>query len=148
MEAVVFCGIQATGKSTFFKEYFFTTHVRISLDLLNTRSREDKFLSACTTTFQKFVVDNTNLTRNDREKYIKLAKEHKYKIIGYYFSSSLTEALTRNNQRFGKAHIPEVGIKGAYNRLELPQKEEGFDELYFVYIGNDRFEIKEWKNEI
>ncbi|MBN1315005.1 MAG: hypothetical protein JXA42_06040 [Anaerolineales bacterium] len=38
MQAVIFIGIQATGKSTFFKERFFNTHVRISLDLLKTRN--------------------------------------------------------------------------------------------------------------
>jgi len=36
MEAVIFTGIQAVGKSTFYKEHFFTTHVRINLDMLKT----------------------------------------------------------------------------------------------------------------
>jgi predicted kinase len=31
MQAVIFIGIQATGKSTFFKEMFFTTHIRINI---------------------------------------------------------------------------------------------------------------------
>ena len=39
MEAVVFTGIQASGKSTFYRERFFHTHLRISLDLLKTRGR-------------------------------------------------------------------------------------------------------------
>ena len=34
MEAIIFTGIQATGKSTFYKQNFFNSHVRISLDLL------------------------------------------------------------------------------------------------------------------
>ena len=33
MEAVIFIGIQASGKSTFFKERFFNTHVRINLEM-------------------------------------------------------------------------------------------------------------------
>ena len=40
MEAIVFIGLQASGKSSFYKERFFSTHVRISLDLLRTRNRE------------------------------------------------------------------------------------------------------------
>ncbi|MEL6944740.1 MAG: ATP-binding protein, partial [Bacteroidota bacterium] len=36
MQAILFIGIQASGKSTFYKERFFNTHVRISMDLLNT----------------------------------------------------------------------------------------------------------------
>ena len=42
MEAVVFAGLQASEKSSFFKERFFSTHVRISLDLLKTRNREER----------------------------------------------------------------------------------------------------------
>jgi len=34
MEAIIFIGIQATGKSTFFQQRFFATHVRINLDML------------------------------------------------------------------------------------------------------------------
>jgi len=44
MEAIIFCGIQATGKTTFFKERFFKTHMRISLDQLNTRNKELRFI--------------------------------------------------------------------------------------------------------
>ena len=40
MEAVVFMGIQGSGKSSFFRERFFSTHFHISLDLLKTRNRE------------------------------------------------------------------------------------------------------------
>ena len=62
MQAVIFIGIQATGKSTFFKERFFDTHIRIDLDMLKTRHREGIFLKACLQSGQKSVVDNTNLT--------------------------------------------------------------------------------------
>ncbi|GGH56974.1 hypothetical protein GCM10011379_01150 [Filimonas zeae] len=148
MEAVIFCGIQATGKSTFFKEHFFATHMRISLDLFNTRNREDRFLETCFTTSQKFVVDNTNASKLEREKYIIMARLNRYKVIGYYFSSSLTDALERNSTRTGKALIPEKGVKGTYNRLQLPRRSEGFDELYFVSIENNQFIIQPWKDEI
>jgi hypothetical protein len=39
MEAIIFIGVQATGKSSYFRDRFFGTHVRISLDLLKTRHR-------------------------------------------------------------------------------------------------------------
>ena len=61
MEAVILIGIQATGKSTFYKEYFYDTHVRINLDMLKTRRREDILLQACIQAKQSFVVDNTNI---------------------------------------------------------------------------------------
>lgn len=40
MEAVVFCGIQGSGKTTFFLERFADTHVRVSLDALGGRAAE------------------------------------------------------------------------------------------------------------
>jgi predicted kinase len=148
MEAIIFCGIQATGKTTFFKEKFFKTHIRISLDQLNTRNKEQRFLDTCFATQQCFVVDNTNPTKAERARYISMAKANKFKVIGFYFQSLLDDALTRNNNRLGKENIPEIGIKGTFKRLEIPSLEEGFDELYFVDIENNNFSVKSWTNEI
>lgn len=148
MEMILFCGIQATGKTTFFKQRFFKSHVWISLDQLNTRNKERKFIETCITTQQPFVIDNTNPSKEDRTGYIWIAKENKFRVIGYYFQSKVAEALIRNNQRSGKEKIPEVGIKGTSKKLELPDFEEGFDELYYVEIINEEFVIKEWTNEI
>jgi len=70
MEAVVFCGIQASGKTTYYARHFLHTHVRISLDLLRTRHRETLFLEACLETQMRFVADNTNPTREERARYV------------------------------------------------------------------------------
>ena len=148
MEAVLFCGIQATGKSTFYKERFFNSHIRISLDLLRTRHRENLFLQACLSSQQPFVIDNTNVTKAERARYVTLAKAAKYNVICYYFQSKIADALERNAQRNGKARIPELGVKGAFNRLELPSNDEGFDRIYYVEITDAGFQEKEWQDEI
>jgi len=118
------------------------------MDLLNTRNKENSFLETCFQTQARFVIDNTNPTSEERRKYIELAKENKYEVIGYYFSSSIEEALKRNSLRTGKEKIPEVGIKGCYGKLEIPTKKEGFDKLYFVSTSNNKFIIEDWKDEI
>jgi predicted kinase len=148
MEAIIFCGIQATGKSTFYKTRFFKTHVRISLDLLKTRHREQQFLKVCLSTRQAFVVDNTNPTKQDRQKYIESAKALNFKVIGYYFKSNVKDALARNKQREGKENIAEAGIRGTFAKLERPCRSEGFDALFYVEINNNDFIIKEWQHEI
>lgn len=148
MEAIIFCGIQATGKSTFYKERFFNSHVRVSMDLLKTRHREDRILEVCVKTQMPFVADNTNPTKAERAKYIELAKMNRYKVIGYFFQSRINEAIERNNQRLGKEVIPERGIRGTFARLELPSFVEGFDELYFVSLENNTFTITHWQDEI
>lgn len=148
MQAIIFIGIQASGKSTFYKTNFFNSHVRLSMDLLNTRNKENQFLSTCFRTQARFVVDNTNPTLEERKKYIALAKENKYEVIGYFFSSSIDEALKRNSARPGKEKVPDLGIKGCYGKLEIPTAKEGFDKLYFVRAIDNEFIVEDWKDEI
>ena len=47
MEAVIFIGIHASGKSTFYQQRSFQSHNRINLDLLRTRHRERLLGAAC-----------------------------------------------------------------------------------------------------
>ncbi len=149
MEAVIFVGVQATGKTTFYRERFFNTHVRISLDLLKTRHRESEFLKTCLRTSQQFVVDNTNLTIEDRKRYIDLIRDTAYEIVGYYFESKIRSAIARNEQRIGKQRIPTSGLLSAYQRLQMPSYSEGFHRLYYVSLIEDgRFKVEEWRDEI
>jgi predicted kinase len=148
MEAVIFCGIQASGKSSFYKEHFFRTHMRLSLDMLNTRNKEDRFLDVCLQTQQRFVIDNTNPTAADRSRYIALARSFRYKVVCYYFQSSLPDAVRRNSTRQGKELIAEIGIRSTYSKLQIPAPAEGFDELYYVSIADDRFLIKPWQDDL
>jgi predicted kinase len=144
VEAVIFVGIQASGKSSFYQARFFDTHLRINLDMLKTRHREQLLLHACIETKQPFVVDNTNPSVEGRARYIELARSCGFHVVGYYFCSQPKAALARNNQRTGKARIPEKGILGTYKRLRVPTMKEGFDELYGVHIDeNGCFVVEE-----
>ncbi|MGB4333828.1 MAG: AAA family ATPase [Chromatiaceae bacterium] len=96
MQAVVFSGIQASGKSSFFKEHFADSHVRINLDMLRTRHREAVLLRACLEARQAFVVDNTNLRAAERAGYIRQARGAGFSVVGYRFQVALTQALARN----------------------------------------------------
>jgi predicted kinase len=149
MEGVIFAGLQASGKSTFYQERFFNTHVRINLDMLKTRNREKQFLQVCLQTQQPFVVDNTNPTKEDRQKYIEAAKAAGFRVVGYYFQSQVEECKRRNENRPDGQQVPLAGVLGTYNRLEIPSLDEGFDELHYVKIGADNsFIVEEWSNEV
>jgi len=148
MEAIILIGIQASGKSTFYKEKFFNTHVRISNDLLKTKNREKLLIEYCQKTQMSLVIDNTNITKDIRKKYISIFTEIKIPIIGYYFKTNLERSLDWNNQRTGKENIPKAGILGTYSKLEIPSIDEGFSKLYYVDIVNNKFIIKDWDNEI
>jgi len=149
MQLVLFCGIQATGKSTFYQQRFFHSHVRLSLDLLRTRHREQRLLQVCLGTQMRCVIDNTNPTRAERATYLAPAKAAGFEVVGYFFQSIAAEALVRNQQRPAARQVPEKGIRATRNRLELPTRVEGFDQLYFVRaLGNQEFELTDWQDEI
>ncbi|MCZ8512652.1 ATP-binding protein [Paenibacillus filicis] len=144
MECVIFIGIQASGKSTFFKERMFNSHIRINLDMLKTRHREMIYLEASFQAKQPFVVDNTNPTAQDRSKYIFLAKEHKFRVAGYYFEPDFAESMKRNEARTGKDKVPEAGIRSVMKKLQVPAFSEGFDELYRVRTEEGMFYVEAW----
>ena len=149
MQAVIFAGIQATGKTSFYRERFFDTHLRINLDMLRTCHREEILVRACIEAKQPFVIDNTNPSTEERARYIQPARRGGFRVIGYYFRSSVKEALARNAQRTGKARIPEKGIFGTHKRLRLPDFEEGFDDLYYVHVNESgRFIVEGWLDEL
>jgi predicted kinase len=149
MEMVLFIGIQATGKSSFYRQRFFRTHVRVNLDMLKTRHRESLLINACLEGKTPFVVENTNVTREQRAHYILQARNAGFRIIGYFFESSVKDALERNRARPEADRVPVVGIFTANKRLELPIKTEGFDDLYFVRLtGPDAFSVEQWKEDV
>lgn len=83
---------------------------------------------------QKFVVDNTNPTAADRKRYIEPARAARFRIIGYYFETTVEDALQRNALRTGKEKIPEIGVRGTHRKLQPPSHAEGFDELFRVRV--------------
>ena len=134
MEAVIFIGIPGSGKSTFYRERFFDTHVRINLDMLRTRERERILLAACIQARQPFVVDNTNVRAEERARYIAPAKSAGFRVIGYYFPTELRAAIARNKSRQAGQVVPVPGVIAKHKRLQPPSPEEGFNEIYFVEL--------------
>ena len=134
MEAVIFIGIQGSGKSTFFRERFFDTHVRINLDMLRTRRREQLLVAACLEGGQSFVVDNTNPLPSDRLRYLVPARTTGFRAVAYFFEASLREAMQRNNLRTGKQKVPAPAVAAAFKKLVPPTEDEGFDEIYTVKL--------------
>jgi predicted kinase len=135
MEAVILVGVQGAGKTTFYRQHFFDTHVRINLDMLRTRYREKVLLEACLAAKQPFVVDNTNPVPADRARYIGLAREAGFRVVAYFLDSTLREAIQRNNKRAGKQKIPVPAVAGTFRKLQPPTLDEGFDVVYRVTIS-------------
>ena len=90
-------GIQGSGKSEFYNRYLSDSYVRINLDTLKTRNRERPLLKDCIDVGKDFAVDNTNQTKEDRQRYIVPAKASGYRVIGYFMESKLQACIERNN---------------------------------------------------
>jgi predicted kinase len=131
-EAVIFIGIPGAGKSTFYRDRFQSTHVRINLDELKTRARERALLHECAAAGRCFVVDNTNTLVSERAVYIEAARGAGFRVVGYFFDVALDEAQRRNAQREGRAKVPRAAVGGMLKRLQPPQVTEGFDELIVI----------------
>jgi predicted kinase len=132
MEAIIFIGVQASGKSTFYRQRFFDTHVRLSLDMLRTRQREQLLFTACLEAKQPFVIDNTNPLPADRARYIERARACDFRVVAYFFLTSLQDAIRRNRRRAGKQQVPVAAIVGTFRKLRPPALEEGYDAMYTV----------------
>ncbi|MEB3178602.1 MAG: ATP-binding protein [Nostocaceae cyanobacterium] len=149
MQLVIFIGLQASGKSTFFRTHFADTHAHISKDLMrnnkNKNRKQAELIAAAFEAERSVVVDNTNPTVEDRTKLISLGQAYGVQIIGYYFGSRVSDCLQRNHQRSGKAKVPEVGIYATAKKLVVPTFSEGFNNLFYVQIDTSgTFEITPW----
>ena len=116
--------------------------------MLKTRHREKLLFNACLEAKAICVIDNMNLTRADRARYIVPARAAGFRIHGFFFESRIDDALQRNAMRDGKACLPDRALKSAMKKLELPEFDEGFDTLSFIRITPENtFDCSPWKAE-
>lgn len=146
VQLIVFIGLQASGKSTFYRTRFAASHELVSKDLFrnnkNPNRRQRQLIEAALVAGSSVVVDNTNPTVEERRLLIQLGREYGAKVVGCYFESHVRQCLRRNRQRTGKEQVPDVALYAAAKKLIRPSYSEGFDELYNVRITSDStFEV-------
>lgn len=148
-EVVVLIGLPASGKSTFFKVRFTSTHVHISKDLYGRsskkRPRQAKDLGQALEKGLDVVVDNTNVSRADRVEIFEITRLFSASVHAYYFESKIHLSLTRNAERQGRSRVTDVTIFSKAKYLERPSLDEGFDTISYVRITPEGgFEVTPW----
>jgi predicted kinase len=147
-ECVILIGLPASGKTTFYREQFASTHAHVSKDLLRNNRRADRrqeqLIVESLARGHSVVVDNTNASIEVRAQLVALARSHGAQVIGYYFPTEAADALRRNRARRGRERVPDVAIFAIRKRLEPPSPEEGFDRLFTVRLdeSNGRFDVE------
>lgn len=141
MEMIILIGLQAAGKTTFYRAQFAGTHVLISKDRLGSskaKNKEQRQREGIETALQEghsVVIDNTNVTPGERAALIEMGRRHGAAITGYYFVPSIKGSRERNRQRVGKEQVPDKAIFITHARLVPPLYTEGFDSLYYVHVA-------------
>lgn len=152
MEMIILIGLQASGKSTFYRTHFAGTHEHISKDLLRNNKqparRQRQLIEEALQNGHSLVVDNTNPTQEERMELVRLGHSYGATAIGYYFEAQVKQSLERNKAREGKAKVPDIAIFATLKKLARPSYDEGFDQLFYVRTVNDMsFEVDIWKEE-
>ena len=133
-EAIIFIGLQGAGKTTYFNTHFAATHEHISRDVQKTSDRELTIMRDCLSARRSFVIDDTNATRSSRAAFVREPKAAGFRVVAYFFDTPVRTAIGRNNHRKDKKPIPVPAILRAAKTLQLPEADEGFDEVHVVNV--------------
>jgi predicted kinase len=136
LELIIFVGMQAAGKSTYYAATFAATHVHVSKDLMrNVRdrdARQQQMIERSLQCGQSVVVDNTNPTPLIRAPLIELGRRSGARVIACFFEAVVKDAVARNRLREGKARVPDVAMYVTARRIVPPTLAEGFDEVRVI----------------
>ena len=129
---VIFMGLHRSGKTYYFNWHYAGKFIHIDSGDYPTGNKEQMAIQKCMAKGIDFVIDNMNDTKAGRAVYIQSAKAAGYRIIGYLFTTQISDHYEqfdrsfRLEQRYAKIMPVEL------SRLELPDYSEGFDELYYI----------------
>ena len=147
VELVILSGLQAAGKTSFYRERFAATHVLVSKDAWpNARKKErrqQRLVEEHLRAGRSVVVDNTNPTAAERLPLVAIARAAGARVTSYAFVTSVEDAILRNAGRAGRARISDVGIFSVAKQLVLPAPEEGFDTRFVVRLTELGFVVDE-----
>jgi predicted kinase len=142
---VLAIGLPGSGKSSWFKRNKITP---LSSDLLRALLFDDpteqRFQDLIFSNLRSMLkarliarrpmnyVDATNLTPQERQGWIKLAKDYGYEVQAVLFDVPLEVCLARNQRR--DRVVPEEAMRRMASKLKPPAFEEGFSKITVVRV--------------
>ncbi|KAI8073525.1 polynucleotide kinase 3 phosphatase-domain-containing protein [Gilbertella persicaria] len=150
-EMIVCVGYPACGKTSFVKKHLVPKgYVHVNQDTLKTRLNCIKAVQEALHNKQSVVIDNTNPDRSTRDTYIKMANLSGVPIRCFYFGDN--EDLAQHNNLYRAIYhssrdvISSIVFRIFKSKLEIPQPEEGFQEvkcINFAFDGSEE-DKKRW----
>jgi predicted kinase len=146
LELVMLVGLPGAGKSTF-AQRFVHSHERVSRDELRhgkqPQRRHAELINKALRAGRSVVVDDTNVSPEQRAPLFAAARAHDARVVVYLFTAEPHECVTRNARREGAARVPAVAIFAAARKLVLPSAAEGADVLLYVdTLPGGQFEVR------
>lgn len=129
---IIMVGSPASGK-TRLSQHIFSHHIHLNNDIIKNSQQLKKKFNESLEKCQNIVIDNTNPQKILRQEYIQNAKIKGYKIYCYYFDLPKLLTMHLNKMRFlitnGQKKVPEIAIHTYFKKLQIPDQNEGFDEI-------------------
>ena len=143
-ELIILVGMQASGKSTFCKNYL-SDYFRINQDTLKTKK---KCFSICQMQMEnekkKIVIDNTNGQVETRKIYIDLAQKYDYKVRIFLFKTSREICNHMNVFREvsgERKRVPDIAYNMYKSKYTQPSLQEGYDTILEIKDININIKI-------
>lgn len=152
---IVMCGPQACGKSTLAKwiedsheDCILVSRDKIRFALLG--EDEDYFAKEKLVLRQFFhnineglqnhkyvIADATHISRKSRNQLFSNVNTKGVRVVGVWVEVPMHVAIKQNEQRTGRARVPEEVIRRAFRTKFTPQNDERFDEMIYVNPQED-----------
>ena len=142
---VLAIGLPGSGKSSWFKRH---NVVPLSSDMVRSLLfddvREQRFQDLVFSNLRSMLkarliakrpmnyVDATNLTPQERQHWVKLAKDYQYEVQAVFFDVPLEVCLDRHQRR--DRVVPEDVMRRMAAKLKPPAFEEGFSKITVVRV--------------
>jgi len=156
-EKVIICvGLPASGKSTFVSNIILSNkdYVYINQDILKTKANCLKIFEKELSRNKKVIVDNTNVSQDQRKLYISLAKKHNvHDILCLNFTTPFNICLHNNYYRSftkNQKRIPMIAYNILKSKFQAAIMDEGFSNIIDIPFSanfsndSDREDWERW----
>lgn len=126
---VIIVGSPASGKSFYSHELEKTGYLRINKDDMKSDAIMLKAYDTGLKERRNIVIDGTNPTKENRSKWITIARKASYEITIVWMNFPMYVVEFLNNYRIAKnknqnSHVPAVAMRVYYKKLEVPHQSE------------------------
>ena len=126
---VIIVGSPASGKSFYSHELEKTGYLRINKDDMKSDAIMLRAYDSGLKEGRNIVIDGTNPTKENRSKWITIARKASYEITIVWMNFPMYVVEFLNNYRIAKnknqnSHVPAVAMRVYYKKLEVPHQTE------------------------